>query len=260
MKLGSVLSGTTSAAPAPEEEGEEEEDVTNIPWYDLTEDQLLSDNDWWTRQQTVYQQMKTDEPEFFDVLRRSATVLSNRQLLTPEVKASLSALYGDAASDVSEAVSYLRAFGRARKLTGSDSPIFTSLEGLKTPRKSSAQVISTLERLLVSVPRGEDAPMGTTTGALVASQRARKNFPVPAQGLDPVDSSLHFCLVSRTFGRGAVGKALCRLTHAARASIPMREHFADSRQPLGFKSRRTAMKISGHLSQHPLKPRLPTRW
>lgn len=168
MKLGTVLSGGTDVKGKPEEE-----DAANIPWFDLAEDQLLSDNDWWTRQQAIYQQMKKEEPEFFDVLRRSAKGtsqpsklplkkkagwLSNRQLLTPKVKASLSGLYGESADDVAEAVSFLRAFGRARKLTGSDSPIFTMLEGL-TPKKASAQVITALERLLVSVPR-ESQPKG----------------------------------------------------------------------------------------------------
>ena len=64
MKLGTVLSGGTDVKGKPEEE-----DAANIPWFDLAADQLLSDNDWWTRQQTIYQQMKKDDPEFW---RRSA--------------------------------------------------------------------------------------------------------------------------------------------------------------------------------------------
>ena len=60
--------------------------------------------------------------------------------------------------------------------------------------------------------------MGTTTAALTASQRARKNCLIPSSGLDPADSSLHFCLVSGTCGRCVVGKTLCSFPVAARAS------------------------------------------
>ena len=60
--------------------------------------------------------------------------------------------------------------------------------------------------------------MGTTTGALQASQGARKHYPMPGQGLDPVDAALHFCLVSGTFGRGVVGHTLCELPVAARSA------------------------------------------
>lgn len=41
---------------------------------------------------------------------------------------------------------------------------------------------------------------------------------MPGQGLDPVDSSLHFCLISGMFGRGEIGRTLCDLPVAARSS------------------------------------------
>ena len=76
-------------------------------------------------------------------------------------------------------VSFLRAFGRARKLTGSDSPIFTTLEGLKTPKKASAQVVTPLERLLVSVPGSEGRTYGNHDWSSDRESKGQEEFSSP---------------------------------------------------------------------------------
>lgn len=86
MKLGSVLEG---AGPSTEHEVEaDDEDAENrvvrVPWYSLAEEELLPDTSWWVKPQTKLQQLKAEQDSFYQVLRRSATVLASRQLLTAD--------------------------------------------------------------------------------------------------------------------------------------------------------------------------------
>lgn len=101
----------------------------------------------------------------------------------------------DSAAEVTEAVAFLRAFGRARSLSGSESPVFARMAGLKVPKKTATAVVQALERALIATPPGEDFAMGTTSGALQASQGARKHFPmagVPIEVRHPSSGPLHW--------------------------------------------------------------------
>eukprot|EP00434_Breviolum_minutum_P025667 symbB.v1.2.022682.t1/scaffold2025.1/size93651/5 len=206
----------------PDADGGDETDAENrvveAPWYTLTVEEILPDSAWWVKAQTKLQQLKAEQDSFYQVLRRSATILANRQLLTLDVKENLSALYNESMAEVTEAVAWLRSFGRARSLGGSESPIFCRLHGLQVPKKTTTPILQSLEGSRIAVPAGEDFALGTTSGALQASQGAKRNYPMPGQGLDPVDSSLHFCLVSGTLGRDEVGRTLCDLPLAARSA------------------------------------------